>query len=261
MKAIFITGAASGIGLATAKHFAQRGWRVGLADIDEPGLARAVAGIGPGATAHRLDVRDRAQWDTALAAFTTGSGGRLDVLVNNAGVARMGWVETQSDADVDAQVDINLKGVIKGAQAGIEYLAATPGAQLVNVASVAGLVAPPQMSVYAATKFAVRGLSQGLDVEFSRLGVTVKCIMPWFLETPLLDKADGLQNGQTRAMLAEQGLPIYRVEEASQAIWEAVHGGRLEHLVGARARQIRAIVRWAPGLVRKQFLKAMAASG
>lgn len=258
-KAILITGAASGIGLATARRFAGEGWFVGLADIDQAGLDRALAEIGPAnGLALAFDVRDRAGWAKALTDFARASGGRLDVLMNNAGVARMGWLEEQTAEDVDLQVDINLKGVINGSQAAVELLRATPLSQVVNVASVAGLAAPPQMSVYAATKFAVRGLSEAMDVEFARFGVRVRCIMPWFLDTPILDKAGARSNQDVRAFLKANAYPIYRVEEASTAIWNAVHGTGLHHVVGARARQLKTLARWAPGLIRMAFLKAAA---
>ena len=250
-RSIFITGAASGIGLATARHFAERGWFVGLADIDEAGLAAASTALeSDRASTHRLDVRDRAAWPLALDAFTARAG-RLDVLVNNAGVARMGFLEDQSDDDVDAQIDINLKGVINGCRAGLPRLAATPGALVVNIASVAGVIAPARMSVYVATKFAVRGFSESIALEFSRLGVGVRCIMPWFLDTPLLDKAGG--NADIRAMLTGQGVAIYPVEGAALAIWKAVDGKRLHHLVGAQARQAGFLSRLVPGLVRSRL--------
>jgi NADP-dependent 3-hydroxy acid dehydrogenase YdfG len=260
-RAILITGAASGIGLATARRFAAGGWYVGLADIDAKGLAAALEAIGPAnGLVCPLDVRHRSAWKRELALFARQTDGRLDVLLNNAGVAKGGYLETQSADDVDLQVDVNLKGVLNGCQAAFDLLAATPGAIVVNVASVAGVVAPPRMSVYAATKFAVRGLSEALEAEFARIGVGVRCIMPWFIDTPLLDKARFSGNEDLRVSLRHEKVPVYPVEDVSEAIWAAVHGKpRLHHMVGGQAKQIGFLNRLLPEVVRSRLRRQIEA--
>jgi NADP-dependent 3-hydroxy acid dehydrogenase YdfG len=127
-KSIFITGAASGIGLACAKRFASAGWFVGLSDIDKAGLKAALDAVGLGnGSVHPLDVRDRDGWENALGDFGRVTDGKADVLLNNAGVARFGVLEDLSDADCDIQIDINIKGVINGARAGLPLLKAPAG--------------------------------------------------------------------------------------------------------------------------------------
>lgn len=256
-KAIFITGGASGIGLAAAKHFAAQGWFVGLADIDKAGLKTALAAIGPqNGSTHLLDVRDRPGWTAALADFAKASGGRLDVLLNNAGIASFGWLEEVSVDEEDRMIDINLKGVLNGARAGLEHLKKTPGSRLVNIASVAGIYGTPKLAVYAATKFAVRGLSEALDIEFARHGVSVSCVMPWFVDTPILDAGAQGSNEKMADTIRKDGHPVYTPQEAAQVIWEAAHGKDLNYFVGKRARQVRLISRLAPNLVRKQMKKS-----
>ncbi|HYE44671.1 MAG TPA: SDR family oxidoreductase [Caulobacter sp.] len=261
-KSIFITGAASGIGLGAAKRFAREGWFVGLADIDKPGLKAALQAIGPGnGVTIDLDVRDRGQWTRALAAFAKASGGRLDVLLNNAGIARYGYLEEQSPDEGDLQIDINVKGVINGARAGLELLKATPGSTLINVASCAGLFGSPRMAIYSATKFAVRGLSESLEAEFGRFGIAVRCIMPWFVDTPILNAGAQGSNLKITDAIREGGSPVYTVEEAAQVIWESAQGrgGKLNYIVGKAGKDMAFMLRFMPGAVRKR-LKALAAA-
>lgn len=256
-KAVFITGAASGIGLGTAQRFAREGWFVGLADINAAGLKAALDAIGRGNGAtYLLDVRDAAAWTDALSVFTAASGGRLDVLVNNAGVAAYGYLEDQSEEEIARQLDINIKGVIAGARAGLPYLKATPGAQLINISSCASLYGAPKLSVYAATKFAVRGLSEALDIEFSRFGVGVKCIMPFFINTPILQAGAASSNEKMSDSITAGGTPVYTVEECAGVIYDSIGAKPLKHIVGARGKQLAWLTRWAPGLVRRQLLAA-----
>jgi len=252
-KTIFITGAASGIGLASAKRFAAAGWFVGLSDIDAAGLKAALLAIGPanGAT-FKLDVRDRQAWDNALGEFGRMTGGKLDALLNNAGIARFGNLEELSEADCDLQIDINIKGVVNGARAGLPLLKAA-GGRLINVASCAGLYGSPKLAVYSATKFAVRGLSEALDVEYAQHGVSVACVMPWFIETPILNAGAAGSNGNMADALKKGGLEVYPVEDAAEVVFKSATGKDLHYMVGKRAKQMRFASSHMPGTVRKQL--------
>ena len=233
-KAVFITGAASGIGLATAKRFAAAGWLVGLSDIDAPGLKTALAAIGgdnAGFTVVHV-VRKADEWERALDAFVEASGGRLDVLVNNAGICRYGWFTEQGPKDFDDQIDINLRGVILGAYLGHERLKRTPGSRLINIASLASLAGSPRFAVYCATKFAVRGLSEALDIEFMRSGVRVSCVEPTVIETPLIDKASAPGGPSFREAVSGGGMNALPVEQAAEVVWRAAHEEALHYPVG-----------------------------
>ncbi|MEH3102138.1 SDR family oxidoreductase [Sphingomonas adhaesiva] len=253
-RSIFITGGASGIGLAAARRFYGEGWRVGIGDIDRAGMARVADELG--VFTAPLDVRDRAQWAGALGGFV-GAAGRLDVLLNNAGIARFGMFEEVSPDESDLQVDINVKGVINGAYAALPHLKTTAGAKLVNVASCAGLFGSPGLAVYSATKFAVRGLSEALDAEFTRHGVGVACVMPWFVETPILDSGSAGTNRTLRDATA--GHEVYTVEEAADVIWQAVHGRERDYIVGKAGKKVRFASRFMPGQMRKRLKAAFAA--
>lgn len=252
MQAIFITGGGSGIGRAVARHFAERGWRIGLADISEAGMAETAALLGDApVTTHRLDVRDRAAWDAALADFAQASGGRIDVLFNNAGIGVGGvFADTPVD-ELQRCVDINLMGVVWGAQAGYPYLKASGGC-LLNTASAAGIYGTGGVAIYSATKFAVRGLTESLDAEWASEGIRVRALLPSFIDTAILDGMPVGSNATMRERVKAARLEFTPVEEAARLAWDAVHGERLFTLVGKTARRMWFAARFMRGSMRKQ---------
>jgi len=252
---IFITGGASGIGRAVAEYFGARGWFVTVTDVNVAGLEDTLGLIEGGFKySHRLDVRDRDAWDVALESAETAAGGRIDVMFNNAGIGTGGAIAELSKDEIDACLDINLRGVLYGAQAAYPYLQkSAPGSALVNTASAAGIIGGSGMSVYSATKFAVRGIAESLDAEWAPEGIKVSSICPSFIETPLLDGTGHHgENEQIRTRVLEAGLEITPVEEVAKTVWEAVHGDGLHYLVGKTAKRLNFAKRWLPGRVRKQ---------
>ncbi|MBY6014918.1 SDR family oxidoreductase [Qipengyuania gaetbuli] len=254
-KAIFITGGGSGIGRAIALKFAAEGWFVGLGDIDQRGMDETLQLIENGFTyTHKFDVRDRAAWDTALDGFSTAAGGRIDVLANNAGIPLGGALIENSTEEIERCLDINLKGVLFGAQAAYPHLKKTaPGSCLLNTASAASIYGTPGASVYTATKFGVKGITESLDGEWADDGILVRSLCPSFIDTPLLEHAPNAQSNEAiRQRVKDAGLEITPVTDVAEAAWAAVHGDKLHTLVGKTARSLAFGARWMPGRVRKQ---------
>ena len=250
-KSIFITGAASGIGRAVARYFAERDWFVGLADVNEAGMAETASMLPEGMSSiHLLDVTDRAQWRAAIAAFGEKTGGRMDVLFNNAGIGVGGPLEEMKDEDIDRCIAVNFTGVVSGTRAAFELLRATPGSCILNTSSAAGIYGSAGLVVYSGTKFAVRALTEGLDIEFRRHGIRVRSLMPSFVDTAIIDGLVEGSNRSIREQITEAGLEITPVEEAAKAAWAAVHGERLHTTVGRTAKQMAFAARWMPGRLR-----------
>jgi NAD(P)-dependent dehydrogenase (short-subunit alcohol dehydrogenase family) len=256
VKAIFITGGGSGIGQATAVFFASKGWFVGLADVNAAGLAETAALLpADQSSQHIMDVRDRAAWESALADFAVKSGGRLDVLFNNAGIGSGGPLAIMTESEIERVLDINMKGVFWGAQLGFPYLRKTPGSALVSTSSAAGLYAGPGMSVYSATKFGVRAMTESLDREWAADGVKARTIMPSFIDTPLLDAVSAGSNEAIRETVRNAGLEFTPVEKVAQAVWDAAHGERVHTVVGKTARRLKWATTWAPWLLPKTLAR------
>ncbi len=254
-KSIFITGGGSGIGRAVAQLFAARGWFIGLADINEAGMAETEALLPQGSCyKHKLDVRDREAWDEALAAFSVAAGGHIDVVFNNAGIAFGGPLNELGKDEIDLLTDINFRGVIYGAQAAYQHLKkSAPGSVLVNTASAAALYGTAGMSVYSATKFGVRAMTEALDVEWQDDGIRVTSLMPSFIDTPLLaGPASRKTNLSKRESVVKAGLEFTPVEMVAETVWKAVHGKKLHNLVGKTAKILAFAAKWNPSKVRKR---------
>lgn len=210
---VFITGAATGIGRATARLFSQRGWFVGLADIDKAGLLALSAELGEThSLTMPLDVKNLDEWHAALSTFHDCTG-RLDVLVNNAGILISGPFETNPLERHHAVVDINLKGVLNGCYLAKPYLATTPGARVINLSSTAAIYGQASLATYSTTKFAIRGLTEALNIEWQDHGIRVMDIMPLFVQTGMLTGIDARSMDRLGAQLT--------ADDVAKVIWRA----------------------------------------
>jgi NAD(P)-dependent dehydrogenase (short-subunit alcohol dehydrogenase family) len=253
-KCIFVTGAASGLGREVSRYFAGKGWFVGLADVNEAGLKETAEMLPAGQySLHRLDVTDRAQWKAAVADFAQQTGGRMDVLFNNAGVGAGGPIQDMTDEDIDRMIAINVTGVISGIRTCFPYLQATPGSCVLNTASAAGIYGSAGLSVYSATKFAVRGLTEAHDIEWRELGIKSRSLMPGFIDTNIIGAVDPGSNQTGKERLLEAGIEVSPVSIIGPAAWEAVHGNKVHTTVNKTAKQLAFAARWFPGRLRKQL--------
>jgi NADP-dependent 3-hydroxy acid dehydrogenase YdfG len=180
-KIILITGASSGFGADAARLFAKEGCIVVLAArcMDRlTVLAEQIRAEGGQALAVTLDVTEQSQIDDAVQTVLD-TFGRIDILFNNAGVGRLDWLETlDPEHDIDAQIDVNLRGVIQVTRAVLPSLLARRSGTIINMSSVAGLVAAPMYSIYAASKYGVRGFTDALRRELAPFSIHVSGIYP-----------------------------------------------------------------------------------
>ncbi|NNH72832.1 SDR family oxidoreductase [Nocardia uniformis] len=234
-QSVFISGAAAGIGRAIAERFAAGGWLVGRYDIDE--AAVRAAGSGP---AGRLDVTDPASWTRSLTEFHNAAG-RLDVLVNNAGILTSGSFTGIPLARHHQIIDVNVNGLLSGCHLAFDHLRNTPGAQVINLCSASAFYGQPGLVSYAASKSAVASITEGLDLEWRTHGITVRDIQPSFVSTAMARAA-----GEAGA-LARLGVHL-TPEDIAEAVWRTAHRrpGRVHIPVGPHARILGPATRLAP---------------
>ena len=183
-KKAIITGAATGIGLETARRFAEEGAQVVLSDIDSAGVA-AAAGEITSAIAIAADVTDQEQVDTLIAGAIEGLGG-LDIFVNNAGIPMLGGVESLAEADWDREMDVNLKSIYRTGRAVWPHFKAQGGGVILNTASIAGLRGSAGQASYGAAKAGVINLTRCMAIDGAQVPIRVNCICPGFIETPMV---------------------------------------------------------------------------
>jgi short-subunit dehydrogenase len=251
-KSIFITGASAGIGKATSLLFINKGWFVGITDVDEAGLEELKKSVnGKIGYCAPLDVTNAEKVSSMLQEFYTAAGGRMDVLFNNAGVLRTGSFEDISLKDHHAILNINAGGMMNCTYHAFEYLKNTQGSRVINMASVASIIGAPTEASYAASKFWVRGFTEALHVEWKRYGIHVCDIMPCFVNTPMVQQNPG-------KFVDSVGIYI-TAEKVAFTVWKAADRKRLHWVIDRPHNRLYYQFRnFVPYQVEKFVLRKMA---
>lgn len=259
-RAVFITGAAAGIGRATALTFAKKGYTVGGYDIDEIGLkslADEIEQLGATAIVGHLDVTDPSEMTQRVDQFAAAAGGRLDVMVNNAGILLAGRFEDIDVTKHSKEIDINAKGVVNGLHAAFRYLRDTPDAVVVNLASASAIYGQAELANYSATKFFVRAITEALDIEWHRYGIRVIAMWPLFVQTAMTDH---IKTGTTESL----GIKL-TAQDVAGDIAKAVDPSRLRRAihqvhfpVGTQTKAMAAGSRFSPAWLTRLLNKRLA---
>jgi len=267
-RCIFVTGGASGIGRATAKLFAGRDWFVGAYDVDEGGLVSLEQDLGTASCiTRRLDVSDKADYDRAMEEFAQASGGRLDLLFNNAGIGAGGWIE-EVPYDVAMRVlQVNFIGVVNGIYAAIPLLKRTPNSLCFSTASAAALYGMPRTAMYAASKFAIKGLTEALAVEFARFGGRAADVLPALIDTPILEATLDYSSGERpgiamrKAATPEGAMRLMQPEDVAECVWQAYGSDRVHWYVPEEMENVDRARAGGVEVLRDQFKKSVLGDG
>jgi 3alpha(or 20beta)-hydroxysteroid dehydrogenase len=210
-KVAIITGAAGGIGAAAARRFAQEGAQLLLSDADAEGARRVASELDDAATPVAHDVTSEEQWQ-AVVAGALESFGRIDILLNNAGVFLATPLIETSLAEFRRVIDVNVVGVFLGMRTVAPVMIEQRGGSVINVSSVAGLTGAPLLSAYAASKWAVRGMSKVAAKELAQFGVRVNSLHPGQIDTEM----NARQREQTPELIDRliRGIPLRRIGTA-----------------------------------------------
>lgn len=238
-RVVAVTGAARGIGAATARALAARGAQVAIGDVDLEAARATAAAAGGGIVALPLDVTDPDSFDRFLDAVERDLG-PLDVLVNNAGVMPLSALLDEDDATTARILDVNVRAVIHGTREAVRRMRPRGTGHVVNIASTAGKAGVPGASTYCASKSAVIGFCEAVRLELRGSGVEVSCVMPGIVRT---DLTDGVED-----------MPLFRAiqpEDVARGIVEALEDPRFEVYVPASAGPLLASTGMLPRRARE----------
>jgi len=242
-----VTGAARGIGKATAEAFVRQGMKVAIGDLDVAEAQRAAEQLGAGTIALELNVTDRRSVDRFLDQVEDRLG-PIDVLVNNAGIMPLGPFELEDDATAQRQIDVNVNGVLYGMKSVLPRLRARGRGHIVNVASTAGKAGFPGGATYCGTKHFVVGVSEAVRAELRGSDIEISCVMPGVVNTEL---ASGLQEAR--------GVRNVNPEDVAAAIVEALQVPRFDVYVPKSIGPINKVMGVLPRAGREAIARALKA--
>ncbi|MFQ5503194.1 MAG: SDR family oxidoreductase [Planctomycetota bacterium] len=239
-----ITGAARGIGAATAELVLRGGHRAVVCDVDLGGAESLCGRLGESAQAVALDVRDPENWERALDQAWERFGG-VDVLVNNAGLIRSGWLREQSLEEIEHMIDVNLLGLIKGVRAAVPRFVLQGHGHVITVGSLASFSHLKGQVVYAASKHAVRAFHHGVALESEHLPVTFSLVCPGAVDTGML--RDQVGHDSNAVSFASRALTPQQVAEAIYSAAEERPAEILLPRIQGKALRFAGVL---PGVVR-----------
>ncbi len=254
MQNILVTGGASGIGHAIAVLFHQRGWHVGLLDHNEAGLKAIAQTLGGDLWYQAVDVTDAAAVAQAVAAFAARHDGKLRLLVNSAGLLYSGRFEEISTDQHRQLVSVNVQGMINCCHGAFAFLRDTQQAQIINLSSVSSLYGTPFFASYSASKFAVRGLTEALNIEWAPCGIHVCDLAPAFTATPMV-----AQQAQVTRIQERLGVTLLP-EDVAKAAWKVSKRRRGRHVVLGLPFPLKQLEGLTPQRVRRLLLSLLSKS-
>ena len=242
-KTVIITGAAGGIGRVTAALLQNQGAQLALCDLDWPGLEQAAKELAEPLLTVKCDITTRHE-TKALVAQTLERFGKIDAVVNNAGIIIPARFEKCSAQEIEKQVAVNLMGTINMTSAVLPALIKGGGGNIVTISSMAGIVPETFSAVYAATKFALRGLNLTLALELKEHNISVSTIFPDTTDTPML-RFEAAHGGSPLTFLSTPQPP----EKVARAVLRAVTSGKLEQYVPYSSGIMSKLLMVAPATV------------
>ena len=224
-KVFIVTGAASGIGLALAQRLLSLGHCVCACDVNAADLQQRFADQSASnqLMLNAFDIRDNDAWQTTVSAVIK-QWQRIDVLCNVAGILRDNWIPDIQATEIDLHFDINVKGTILGCQHVIPHMQQQHEGHIINLASLAGLAPVPGLSLYSASKYAVRAFSLAAAIELRQYGIAVTTICPDAVQTPMLDQ----QKSKPQAALTFSGLRTLSTDDVVDSILEVLNTQAIE---------------------------------